>query len=49
MEMNFLYKTTGHAGSTAVKRFGQFFILFRVISFTMKWNPEQGYIIIAVE
>ena len=31
-------------GSTAVKRLGQFFVLFRKISFTMKWKHEQGYI-----
>ena len=38
-------------GSTAVKRLGQFFFLFREISFsfTMKWKHEQGYYIKAVE
>ena len=30
--------------STAVKRLGPFFVLFREISFTMKWNHEQGNI-----
>ena len=30
--------------SIAVKRLGQFFILFRDISFTVKWKHEQGYI-----
>ena len=40
------------ARSTAAKRLGQFFVLFReisgVISFTMKWNHEQGYTIIII-
>ena len=35
--------------STAVKRLGQFFVLNREISFTMKWKHDQGYTIIAVE
>ena len=30
--------------STAVKRLGQFFVLFHEISFTIKWKHEQGYI-----
>ena len=30
--------------SNAVKRLGQFFVLFREISFTMKWKHEQRYI-----
>ena len=33
--------------STAVKRLGQFFFLFREIS--LKWNHKQEYIITAVE
>ena len=32
------------ATSTAVKRLGQFFVLLRDISFTVKWKHEQGYI-----
>ena len=35
--------------SIAVNRLGQFFVLFREISFKMKWSHEQGYIKIAVE
>ena len=30
--------------SNAVKRLGQFYVLFRDISFTVKWKHEQGYI-----
>ena len=29
-------------GSTAVKRLGPFFVLFREISFTMKWKHEHN-------
>ena len=35
--------------STAIKRLGQCFVLFREISFTVKWNYDQGCIIITVE
>ena len=31
--------------STAVKRFGQFYVLFREISFTVKWKHQQGYLL----
>ena len=37
------------AFSTAVKRLGEVFVLFREILFTMKWKHEQGCITIAVE
>ena len=38
----------GHK-STAVKRHGQVFVLFRKILFTMNWKHKQGCITIAVE
>ena len=35
--------------STAIKRLGQFFVLFREILFTVKQNGEQGYIYIYIQ
>ena len=35
--------------STAIKRLGQFFALFREISFTMRWKNKQGYIYIIAD